>query len=120
LAFPALTPFSSDIRFGEFGCLLEASASGREGRSIKKMTMPSAAPFYTIIGATSTAVQLIGDLERGGAITSDQANLLLESWHELEDEWWSNPYLRTVREHSRAYIDQLRHQRTGSLSEATL
>jgi hypothetical protein len=58
---------------------------------------------------TKHAVQLIGDLERGNAITGFQAKLLLEGWP-LEDEWWSSPYLRTVREHSRAYIDQLRKQ----------
>lgn len=55
------------------------------------------------------AGELIGDLERDGAITSYQAKLLLDGWP-LEDEWWSNPYLRTVREHSRAVIGQLRYQ----------
>ncbi len=67
----------------------------------------------------TAAIMFIGDLARGGAITSYQAKLLLKDWHELEDEWWSNPYLRTVREHSRAYIDQLRYQSTGDLSKAT-
>jgi hypothetical protein len=60
------------------------------------------------------AAWLIGDLERGGAITSQQARLLMEGWHELEDEWWSSPYLRTVREHSRAYVDRLRNQSTSN------
>lgn len=58
----------------------------------------------------NAAINLISDLERGGAITGYQAKLLLDGWHELESEWWSSPYLRTVREHSRAYIEQLRHQ----------
>jgi hypothetical protein len=61
-----------------------------------------------IAAAPFAAVELIGELERGGAITSNQAKRLLEGWYELEDEWWSSPYLRTVREHSCAWIDAVR------------
>jgi hypothetical protein len=72
-----------------------------------------------IPAAPSAALELVGDLERGGAITSDQVKRLRDGWHELENEWWSSPYLRTVREHSRAYIDQLRYKNADSFSEAT-
>jgi hypothetical protein len=73
------------------------------------MPTSSAVPVEPEISALSTAIKLISSLERGGAITSYQAKLLLDGWP-LEDEWWSNPYLRTVREHSRAFIGQLHHQ----------
>jgi hypothetical protein len=66
-------------------------------------------------------VQLIGDLERGAALTGYQAKLLLDGWNELPDDWASSPYLCTVREHTRAYIDRLRHQMmsTPVVPEAT-
>jgi hypothetical protein len=54
------------------------------------------------------APTLIDDLERGGALTSYQARLLRESRPDLGDDWATSPYFGTVREHSRAYIDQAR------------
>jgi len=72
--------------------------------------MPSAAVVDRLSTIPYAALVFISDLEHGAAITGCQAKLLLDGWHELEDEWWASPYLRTVREHSRAYVDQLRHQ----------
>ncbi|HEY2767159.1 MAG TPA: hypothetical protein VGI76_02815 [Solirubrobacteraceae bacterium] len=43
-----------------------------------------------------------------GAITSFQAHLLAEQWPQLREDWASNLYLRSIREHARAYIDQQR------------
>jgi hypothetical protein len=57
---------------------------------------------------------LIRDLERAGVLTSHQSARLLSLWPHLDDEWWADPYFRTVREHSRAYINQLR------LSQSTI
>lgn len=45
-------------------------------------------------------------LVRSNAITEHQRDLLVSSTEPLED-LWANPYLRSVREHSRAYIESL-------------
>lgn len=64
-------------------------------------------------------IALIRDLERGGALTPYQAKRLLELWPNLDDEWWTDPYLRTVREHSRAYINQLRPKSNATATTTT-
>jgi hypothetical protein len=46
------------------------------------------------------------DLERGGALSSFQVQRLLAAWP-LTDDWATDPYFGTVREHTRAYIDRL-------------
>jgi hypothetical protein len=56
----------------------------------------------------------IRDLERGGALSSYQAERLLKLWPDLDDDWAVDPCFGTVREHSRAYLDQLRHQSNRS------
>jgi hypothetical protein len=66
--------------------------------------MPSLTTEYA---APPAAVELIGDLERGGAITSHQAKLLCDGWP-LDDEWCASPYLCSVRDHTRVWIDGLR------------
>jgi len=47
----------------------------------------------------------LADLERGGALSSFQAQRLLTAWP-LTDDWATDPYFRTVRAHTRAYIDR--------------
>jgi hypothetical protein len=50
----------------------------------------------------------------GGALTRSQAVLLLEAWPHLDDAWAASPYFGTVREHTRAYVNQLRRARAGT------
>lgn len=50
---------------------------------------------------------LLDALERGGAITALQAKILADHWPDLPEDRWSDPYLGSLREHTRAYIDQL-------------
>jgi hypothetical protein len=57
-------------------------------------------------------VQLLTDLESGGALTAWQARRLADHWDSLPDDWASHPYCRQVREHARAYID--RERRLGA------
>lgn len=52
------------------------------------------------------APRLLSDLHAGGALTAYQVERLLAKWPDL-GEWHADPYFGTVREHSRAYIDQL-------------
>lgn len=51
-------------------------------------------------------LNVLKDLERGGAISASQANAVREAWP-MEDGWAASPYLR-VAEHTRAFIDGLR------------
>lgn len=51
---------------------------------------------------------ILADLERGGALSSFQAQRLLASWWTQKDDWASSPFFRNVGEHSQSYIDQLR------------
>jgi hypothetical protein len=51
---------------------------------------------------------IVADLLAGGALTEYQATWLAERWPDLPDDWAANPYLRSVREHSRAYINHYR------------
>jgi hypothetical protein len=53
------------------------------------------------------APAFLADLERGGALSSSQTQRLLTAWPTLTDDWVADPYLRTVREHTCAYIDRL-------------
>ncbi len=48
--------------------------------------------------------QLLNDLEAGGALTACQAEMLRQSWPNLDEDLATNPYLGTVREHTRAYL----------------
>jgi hypothetical protein len=57
---------------------------------------------------------LIHDLAASGALTACQAVRLLEAWPHLEDDWATSPYFRTIREHTRAYIDRLRRRSTAA------
>jgi hypothetical protein len=57
----------------------------------------------------------LADLERGGALSSFQARRLLAAWPPLADDWAANPYFGTVREHTRAYIDQLASVAVGGV-----
>ncbi|HZV75656.1 MAG TPA: hypothetical protein VFF79_18240 [Conexibacter sp.] len=53
-------------------------------------------------------VNALADLVHGNVLTSVQADWLAEHWADLPADWASHPYLRTVSEHTRAYIDSLR------------
>jgi hypothetical protein len=48
------------------------------------------------------------DLEWDIPLTPHQLALVREMWPHLKPDWASNPFFRGVREHTRAYIDQLR------------
>lgn len=54
--------------------------------------------------------KVLANLERGEALSSAQAQLLLTSCQSLQDDWASGPFFRSIREHTRAYVDQLRAQ----------
>lgn len=60
------------------------------------------------VGGPQSTEMLIRGLGAGGALTALQAKLLLEAWPILNDDWAASPYFKTVCEHTRAYIDQLR------------
>jgi hypothetical protein len=64
---------------------------------------------------------LIADLHSGGALTRHQADLLLDAWPHLDEDWAASPYFRTLCEHSRAYINQAqrRAEKTAQGSDAT-
>lgn len=49
--------------------------------------------------------QLLQSLEVAGVLTAHQAEQLLSRWPHLGD-WAADPYFHTVREHTRAYIEQ--------------
>ncbi len=49
-------------------------------------------------------------LVRDGTLTSHQRELLRQGWSDSSSDLWAEPSLRDVREHTRAYIDQLRRQ----------
>lgn len=51
------------------------------------------------------AEQFLRSLEAGGVLTGRQVELLLSRWPHLGD-WAADPYFRTVREHTRAYIER--------------
>jgi len=59
------------------------------------------------------APAFLADLERGGALSSFQAQRLLAAWPTLADDWAANPYFGTVREHTRAYVDRLARLAVG-------
>jgi hypothetical protein len=58
---------------------------------------------------------LLSDLEAGGALTALQATILRDSTGRTTD--WSSPFLRNVREHTRAYVDQLRSQQHAPVNQ---
>lgn len=78
---------------------IEASASG---------------VLATGVDVRATASAPTGGLSKvfrfGGALTTDQANCLAAHWPELPGDWAANPYLRSVREHTRAYVERARAQ----------
>jgi hypothetical protein len=69
--------------------------------------VPIPAAEVELVDRGSQRVALIHDLEHGGALTTYQGSLLLDAWPDLDSDWAANPYFGTVREHARAYIDQL-------------
>lgn len=44
----------------------------------------------------------------GECITPTQAEIIRQHWGDSPRDLWAQPRLRTVAEHTRAYIDQLR------------
>jgi hypothetical protein len=48
---------------------------------------------------------MLVDLANGRALTESQARRLYTDWFVLEDDAWSQPWLRGVGEHSRMYIE---------------
>jgi hypothetical protein len=44
-------------------------------------------------------------LVSGGALTSFQAALLARDWPGLGGDVFAHPYLQTIREHTRAYLE---------------
>jgi hypothetical protein len=45
-------------------------------------------------------------LVAGGAITKLQVDWIEAIWPKLDDEAFAHPYLRTVREHTRAFLER--------------
>lgn len=41
----------------------------------------------------------------GGAITTFQADWIESIWPKLDEDAFAHPYLQTVREHTRAYLE---------------
>jgi hypothetical protein len=56
--------------------------------------------------SASASLAMIQALELAGALTTFQAARLFRAWPHLEDDWAASPYFGTVREHTRAYIEQ--------------
>lgn len=55
-----------------------------------------------------TPLQLfVSRLTREGVLRAHQALEIVERQHESVDERWASPFLRDVREHTRAYVDAL-------------
>lgn len=52
--------------------------------------------------------ETLASLGRSKAITECQLKLLLDEWPELDEDWSAQPWFRSIREHSRFVIDQLR------------
>ena len=51
--------------------------------------------------------QFVQRLAVEGVLRSHQAVEIVERSHEPSDERWGSPFLRDVREHTRAYVDAL-------------
>jgi hypothetical protein len=56
-------------------------------------------------------------LVSSNALSAGQAWRLSESWLELDNDGWSHPELRSVREHTRAYVEA--YPRAASQSPKT-
>jgi hypothetical protein len=59
---------------------------------------------------TSPLPRIVADLRSAGGLTDFQATWLADRWPDLPEDWPSHPLLRTIREHTRAYIDDRRHE----------
>ncbi|MDO8213472.1 hypothetical protein [Conexibacter sp. CPCC 206217] len=72
--------------------------------------MPSASQpaRYESRGEAAVGIPLLDNLAHCGAISRFQADWLAERWHDLPDDWASHPFMHTVRDYSRASIDQIR------------
>lgn len=55
--------------------------------------------------------QQLAKLVASGVLTGFQADWLLKHWNALSDDWASHPYLKSINEHTRLYIDQLRYRK---------
>jgi hypothetical protein len=59
--------------------------------------------------ATAYSPRIVAELRAAGVLTDSQAAWLVERWQELPPEWSSvDPLMRSVGEHSQAYIDHCR------------
>ncbi len=80
------------------------------------MPADNSARMQTVQLPSRPAPVLIADLEHAGALTATQAVWLSEHWYHLPDDWASNPYLRSVAEHSRACIDRECGRRVATIN----
>jgi hypothetical protein len=81
--------------------MMSIPALARHPRLIDALEDAGAAPHTRL-------PPILEDLERSGAITPFQAHLLAKNWPYLREDWASNLFLRSIKEHTRAYIDQAR------------
>lgn len=56
---------------------------------------------------TESLTQFVQRLAAEGVLRPHQAVEIVERSHEPSDERWASPFLRDVREHTRAYVDAL-------------